>query len=262
MTQKYRKVRTNLLLTVLGATMLLQMVSASSKQPELKLGTWYALTSLPKDGTHKKEFVETFNVKSLIKLVDIKGAGNSSTETQYFFEDADGNKAWISGESDIESCCVPSFPECWWAECTAFLEFMQSNNTHKGSNSEALLPRFQIGDWVKATARSGVGSKKFSKDYCGEVIGFRLLDGASTNKDKKIGRVEYKIKWSHKKSSKGILEKMSEQTKYIKASNWKKLVKVDEDEKKEIEKLRGDQRRRLLPMERLLRDIKRAQRTA
>lgn len=80
----------------------------------------------------------------------------------------------------------------------------------------------------------------------------------------------YKIRWYSVRNRSGKLKiTHGKHENSIKASNWKKLSKISEEDKEALEKQTNDfpvtkivSRRRLLPMERLLKEIERAERTA
>jgi hypothetical protein len=222
-----QKCRTNLVLTVLGAAMLLQTVLASAEGVKFTIGQWYKLTS--HEGIAHTAFTKAFKENSLIKLCEIKNA-SSAGMTQLDFKDNSGKKSWVDKKKIQKNQFIPlSFPEEWKDECAAMFSFMQEHHVVKGEgeNSEGPLKRFQIGDWVKAAGRSGTNfifgsDSKFKNDQYGEVIGFGLQKASGKNGDKKLGRPRYKIHFSHKKDGGEIRKRKQgrEKTAFIKASNW------------------------------------------
>lgn len=155
---------------------------------------------------------------------------------------------------------------------------------------------FKIGDWIICNDRSGnkiFGSaNKFKLNYVGKITGFSLYSKTGPGRGKKLGRPTYEIKFSHKLENDCLRKRKEgkEETQYIKFDNWDKFEKLtltsqqesllekltaptsnktDDREKSTIsfgEQMRSGKygrptRRRLLPTtERLIREIRRAER--
>jgi len=144
----------------------------------------------------------------------------------------------------------------YWKQCDKLVKFLDSNKK-----------QFEIGGWVKATGGSGVCFDKwFKNDQAAKVVGIDINEIPGKN----FGKIRYEFHWKSKKRSEGktFYENV------VPRGKWSYLRKITEKKEADLLKTLNEaynasdktivkaRRRRLATMDRLLKEVERAEHAA